>query len=537
MDDMLEPNLQSYEAVASEFEWDVPETYNAAVDICDKHVSPDSRDKLAMFWEDADGNTATYTFWEVKQASNRVANTLRNRGIDKGDRVGILLDRGIESVAAHLGTYKIGAVAIALSATFGNEGLRYRLDDAGVSVLFTQERHLNTVDEIRDDLSTLNNIVVVDGEPRGDEIDWETVTAASPKFDPLETNSEDPMQIFYTSGTTGMPKGVVHAHRKLLGATDWEYYHDFHEGELYYNTADWAWVTSLNAWMGPWKHGVPILVYDGQFDAETVYELLERYEVTNFYMVPTGFRMLKQFEERPLNHYDIDLRIACTGGEPLTKEMLCWGHSALNVKINELYGQTEIFATANYPAIKSKPGSAGLPLPGYDVAVLDDNNEPVPAGELGQIAVGQDNPGYFLRYWQKPDATEEVRANGWHLTGDAGQFDKDGYLWIEGRMDDVIISSGYRIGPYEVESTVEKHNAVSDCVVVGVPHETRGEIVKAFVTLLEDHEPSSDLTNEIQEFVKTDLAAYEYPREIEFVDEFERTVSGKIKRAPLKPDK
>lgn len=536
MSDQLEPRMQDYESVIEDFEWDLPETYNAAVDVCDKHVDAANRDKLAMYWEDADGNKEKYTFWEVKRASNRVANVLTDLGIEKGDRVGIHLDRGIESVAAHLGTYKVGAVAIALSAQFGREGLRYRLDDAGAKVLVTQARHRETVDAVRDGIPSLDSLVVVDGQPRDGEIGWDEVTEASHEFDVVETTPEDPMQIFYTSGTTGMPKGVVHGHRKLLGETNFAYYHDFHEGELYYNTADWAWVTSINAWMGPWMYGAPILVYEGQFDPETVYDLLDRYEVTNFYTVPTGFRMLREFDATPSDTYDLDLRNACTGGEPLPAEIFEWGREELDVKINELYGQTESYATANYPAVETKPGSAGLPLPGYEVAVVDDDYEELPPGEIGQVALGQDHPAYFKEYWQKPEATAEVRQNGWHLTGDAGRFDEDGYLWIEGRIDDVIISSGYRIGPYEVESTVEKHDDVGECAVVGVPDEQRGEIVKAFVRTVPETEPSEGLKADIQEFVKAELAAYEYPREIEFVDEFERTVSGKIKRAELKPD-
>jgi len=531
----LEPNMRSYESVVEGFEWDVPETYNAAVDVCDRHVSVDTRDRLAMFYEDADGARGKYTFREVMRASNRVANALVELGVERGDRVAILLDRGMESAAAHLGAYKLGAVAVALSATFGREGLRYRLDDSGASVLFTQARHRETVEAIRDGVPSLETLVVADGDPWGEAHGWGTVADADPAFDPVDTAPDDPMQIFYTSGTTGMPKGVVHGHRRVLGASDWPYYHDFHAGELYYNTADWAWITSLNAWLGPWKHGVPILVYDGRFDPETVYELLETYEVTNFYTVPTGFRMLRGFESEPLRRYDVDLRVACTGGEPLGAEMLEWGREALGVKINELYGQTEVFATANYPAVETKPGSAGRPLPGHEVAVLDDDGEELPPGELGQVAVGRDTPAYFLEYWNRPEATAAVRTDGWHLTGDAGQLDEDGYLWIEGRIDDVIVSSGYRIGPYEVESTVEKHGAVTECAVVGVPDETRGEVVKAYVTLNDGYEPDADLRAAIQEFVKAELAAYEYPRELEFVDGFERTVSGKIKRAELKP--
>lgn len=532
----LEPNMRSYDEVAEGFEWEIPETYNAAVDICDSHVAADTRDQLAMFQEDADGNREKYTFWEVMRASNRLANVLVDLGVEKGDRVAILLDRGIESAAAHLGAYKVGAVAVALSATFGREGLRYRLDDSGACVLFTQARHRETITAIRDGVPSLETLVVTGGDPCDEELGWGAVADASPAFDPVETDPDDPMQIFYTSGTTGMPKGVVHGHRRILGASDWPYYHDFHAGELYYNTADWAWITSLNAWAGPWKHGVPILVYDGQFDPETVYGLLESYEVTNFYTVPTGFRMLRDADPSPRERYDIDLRVACTGGEPLGAEMLEWGREELGVKINELYGQTEVFATANYPTVETKPGSAGLALPGHEVTILDDDGDELPPGELGQVAVGQDTPGYFLEYWNRPEATEAIRQDGWHLTGDAGQLDEDGYLWIEGRIDDVIVSSGYRIGPYEVESPVEKHEAVDECAVIGIPDETRGEVVKAYVTLNEGYEPGEELRTEIQAFVKAELAAYEYPRELEFVDAFERTVSGKIRRAELKPD-
>jgi acetyl-CoA synthetase len=288
--------------------------------------------------------------------------------------------------------------------------------------------------------------------------------------------------------------------------------------------------------MGPWMYGSPILVYEGEFEPERVYDLLERYEVTNFFTVPTGYRMLREFDSNPLETYDIDLRNACTGGEPLPAEIFDWAREQLDVKVNELYGQTETYVSANYPAVETKPGSAGLPLPGYDIAVVDDDYEELPPGEIGEVAVSPDHPAYFIEYWGKPEATDAVRKNGWHLTGDAGRFDEDGYLWIEGRVDDVIISSGYRIGPYEVESTVEKHEGVSESAVVGIPDDQRGEIVKAFVNPAPDTEPSDELEADIQEFVKDELAAYEYPREIEFVDEFERTVSDKIKRAELKPD-
>jgi acetyl-CoA synthetase len=535
----LLPFAKTYDEVYSGFRWQVPEHYNIGRDICDKWAG--QRYRLALIFERGDGTADKYTFWELSRRSNRLANALAAWGVSAGDRVGVLLPQVPETALTHLAVYKLGAVAVPLFTLFGPDALEYRLQDSGTKAVVTDGDNLEKIVDLKDRLPDLTAIFNVSGPGPEPVIDfYQAMAQGSSEFRPVETKADDPALIIYTSGTTGPPKGALHAHRVVLGHVPGvEFFHNFfpREDDVHWTPADWAWIGGLiDVLLPSWHHGVPVVAYRAKkFDPEFAFHLMAKHGIRNAFLPPTALKMMRQVQ-RPRDRHDYRIRTIGSGGETLGEELLAWGRDVLGVTINEFYGQTEANLVVGNcaPIMDVRPGSMGRPIPGHVVDVVDPDGRPVETGQTGEIGVKAPDPVMFLRYWNNPRATEEKFAGDYSLTGDVGRKDEDGYIWFVGRKDDVITSAGYRIGPAEIEDCLIKHPAVTMSAVIGAPDEVRGEVVKAFIVLDSRHEADDALKRDIQQFVKTRLAAHEYPREIEFVDQLPMTATGKIMRRELR---
>ena len=529
----------TYDEVYRSFHWQIPEYYNIGVDVCDKWA--DERYRLALIYEDEGGRTEKYTFWDIKNLSNRLANALRAHGVARGDRVGILLPQCPETAITHVAVYKLGAIAIPLFTLFGPDALEYRLGNSGAKAVITDGANVEKVLQIRDRLPDLKLLFVTRGKPEAGAIDfWAELEKGASRFEPVPTKADDPALIIYTSGTTGPPKGALHAHRVVLGHVPGvEFFHNFFpkKEDVYWTPADWAWIGGLiDVLLPSWHHGVPVVAYRAKkFDPEQAFHFIAKYGIRNAFMPPTALKMMRQVKD-PKGRYDYRMRTIGCGGETLGEELLDWGRQVMDLEINEFYGQTEVnLVVGNCCEIMPiRRGSMGKPIPGHRVEVMDAEGNIVPPGTVGEIAILRPDPVMFLNYWQNPQATLDKFVLDWSLTGDLGKKDEDGYIWYVARKDDVITSSGYRIGPAEIEDCLLKHPAVTMSAVIGKPDEVRTEVVKAFVVLKAGVNGSEELAREIQEFVKTRLAAHEYPREIEFVAELPMTSTGKIIRGELR---
>jgi len=535
---MLTPG-KTYDDVYRSFRWTIPQHYNIGIDICDKHAQ--QRYRLALIYENETGEVEKYTFWELKRFSNQFANALKAAGINKGDRVGILLPQCPETAIAHIATYKIGAVAIPLFTLFGTDALSYRLDNSQARCVVTDTANLEKILQIRQSLPHLENIFVVGNENRKHVRDfWQTLAKGSTDYQPLNTLADDPALIIYTSGTTGPPKGALHAHRTLLGHLPGvEFPHNFfpEESDFFWTPADWAWIGGLiDVLLPSWHHGIPVLAYRARkFDPEFAFYLMAKHGIRNAFLPPTALKLMRQVQD-PQNRHAYRIRSIGSGGETLGQELLDWGKETLGITINEFYGQTEVnLVVANCARIMDvRPGSMGKAVPGHVVEIVDDNGRLLPPGETGNVAIQRPDPVMFLEYWEDPAATQQKFVGNWCLTGDMARKDEDGYLWFVGRDDDLITSAGYRIGPGEIEDCLIQHSAVAMAAVIGSPDEVRTEIVKAFLVLNPGKAPDKSLEKEIRDFVRKKLAAHEYPREIEFVNELPMTATGKIIRKKLR---
>ncbi|MFC6905355.1 acyl-CoA synthetase [Halalkalicoccus tibetensis] len=520
--------------VYGEADWDAPEELNVAHEVCDRHPS----DRTALEYAGSEGERATLAFGDLAERSNRFANVLSGL-VDRGDRVFSYMPRIPEHYVTLVGALKAGTVFGGINERFGPEGIAYRLDDCDAKVVITTGENRETVGRALEDAPSVERVVVV-GEGRTGDLDFhEECGSASPEFETVRTSGEDDALLYYTSGTTGRAKGVLHEHRWIAGvAATQRFAVDLREEDLYWSTGDLGWLTGpINA-LGAWFWGTSQFTYEGEFDPEAWAGLLEEYPITVLFSVPTAYRMLRE-EESVLDGVDLDLRHALSIGEPLSAGVVDWGEDVLGVTIHDTYGQTETgnMIINNYPTMEIRPGSMGKPLPGIEAAVVDPGTgEPLPPGETGEIAQRGDYSSFFAGYWEQPEKTEECFVNGWYLSGDLGYLDQDGYFWFEGRADDVIISSGYRIGPFEVESSLGEHEAVAEAAVVPKSDPERGNVVKAYVVPSAGIEPSDELVGDIQNHVKRELAAHEYPREIEFADELPKTVTGKIRRTELREE-
>lgn len=531
---MLE-RRDSYPATFDQFAWRIPQRFNIGTACCDRHA--DGSGKPALIYEDH-GEVVTLSFDELKRSSDRLANMLRGHGIGAGERVGILLPQRPETAMAHLAIYKMGAIALPLFTQFGPDALEHRLQHSGAAALITDAENIGKIDAIRDALPELRRIFVIGGTGH---LDFAAELAkASDTFTAVDTAANDPALIIYTSGTTGKPKGALHAHHVLLGhlpgvQLPQEFFPQ--PDDLFWTPADWAWAGGLLDVLLPSLYfGVPVLASRARkFDPEAAFDLMARHKVRNAFIPPTALKLMRQVRN-PRERFGYAMRSIGTGGETLGADMLDWSRATFGFEVNEFYGQTEAnLIVSNCASLfPVRPGSMGRAVPGHRVAVISPEGEVLPPGEQGLIAVARPDPVMMLEYWHQPEATAAKFVGDWLVTGDTGACDEDGYFWFQGRDDDIISSGSYRIGPGDIEDCIIRHRAVLMVAVVGSPDPVRTEVVKAFVLPKPEVAPSDALAAEIQEFVKARLAAYQYPREIEFVTELPMTATGKIRRKDLR---
>jgi len=515
-----------------EFQWQVPPEFNFGYDAVDVFAA--DRSRLALLYVREDGTSERHTFWDFKQRSDRFANALAALGVRRGDPVLLMLPRVPEWQVAFIACLKLGALVIPCTATLRAKDIRYRAQHSGARAIVTARANVDEVESVLADCPALTIKIALDA-PAG----WVDFHAAersgSRALARVATCVDEPALCFYTSGTTKDPKAVLHSHAYTFAHTyTGRYWLDLRRTDLHWTTSDTGWAkAAYGVLFGPWNHGVPVFMYAGRFDPEREMQLLEEWEVSVFCAPPTEYRLLAK---QDLSRWKLPRLRHCVGaGEPLNPEVIQAWKDAYNLVVHDGYGQTEsILLVANLPGMTIRPGSMGKPFPGHDVAIIDETGKRIAAGEVGDVAVHGHPPSLFLEYWKNPDETAACRRGEWYVTGDRASADDDGYLWFVGRADDVIISAGYRIGPFEVESALLEHRAVLESAVVAAPDAVRGSIVKAYVVLRPGVDPSGALARELQEHVKAVTAPYKYPRQVEFVASLPKTVSGKIRRVELR---
>jgi acetyl-CoA synthetase len=526
-----------YKKTYDAWKWDIPKTYNIGVDVVDKHAASKNKNKVALYWENAAGDAAKYTFSELKTLTNKFGNVLRTLGFSKGERFLIRLPNIPAFQIAFLGGVKIGAVPIPSSVMFRQHEVEYRINDSSATAVITTPKYVNEVHAIQQNCQSLKHIIIV-GDVQGDEQSFDgLMKQASSNLIAEPTKSTDIAFFCYTSGTTGNPKGAVHLHRWVPGNDPsvlfWQH---AQETDIIAHTGDLNWIFPLgNGFLYPWRWGVSTLIYDGRFDPVRWFELLEKYKIRNLASVPTAYRMFLTVKDAEKT-YDLSaLRHCISAGEPLNPGVIKQWKERFGLDVYDGIGMTEIMVyVSNMRDMKIKFGSCGKPQPGHVCALLDENGKPVPVGESGVLAVKRTDPGLFQEYWNKPEKTKESFQGDWFLSGDILYQDEEGYFWFSGRNDDLIKASGYRISPFEVESAIISHPEVLECAVVASPDLMRGTIIKAYVVLRDHRKASEAMLKEIQEHTKKVAAPYKYPREVEFTTELPKTQSGKIKRKELR---
>ena len=535
-------NMADYEEARRTFRLGVPAEFNYARDVVDERARVRPSDLALLALDPQGGNPRRLSFGDLSERSNRAANFLSARGVTKGDRIFLMMPRIPQWYDVMLGAFKLGAVPMPGTVQLTPKDIRYRIESAEATVAVTDPAGAAKVDEVQSTFPMVRQRIVADGA-YGDwvslEDGMERASTGVPESAP--TAAADPLLIYFTSGTTGQPKMVLHTHASYgigheITARFWM---DLRPGDLHWTISDLGWAkAAYGKLFGQWRRGAAVLVWDGRGKPEfdQILHIAESYGVTTFCAPPTIYR---QFVQMDLSRFDLSrMRHAMAAGEPLESETFEVWKQATGLEIHDGYGQTETCITvANYPSLPKKPGSMGKPSPSYEVAVVDDGGAPVDPGIEGQIAI-RVNPqrpvGLFSEYWKDPERTAEVFQGDWYYSGDRAHVDEDGYFWFGSRTDDVIISAGYRIGPFEVESVVMEHPSVAETAVIGVPDPERGEVVKAFVVLAPGRTASPDLASEIQQHCKKSTAPYKYPRQVEFVEELPKTISGKIRRVELR---
>uniref|UniRef100_UPI0038CBF87A acyl-CoA synthetase n=1 Tax=Falsiroseomonas oryzae TaxID=2766473 RepID=UPI0038CBF87A len=530
------PTGDSHDEVRARFRWNIPAACNIAHEACERWA--DGTGRLALIHLHESGAVERLTFDELHRRACRLANTLEAHGIARGDRVGVLLPQGAEAAVAHLAAYRIGAIAVPLFLLFGEDALAYRLADCGAAALVTDQAGLAKIAGIRDRLPDLRFVLAVGGGEGARDLQAE-MARAKDSHACAATGPNDPALIIYTSGTTGSPKGALHGHRVLRGhlpGVELPQERFPRPGDLFWTPADWAWIGGLlDVLLPSLFHGVPVLAHRmAKFDPELAFRLMAQHGVRNAFIPPTALKMLRAVPDPA--RFRHRLRSIGSGGETLGAEMLDWGRGAFGLTINEFYGQTECNLVVSNCAglFPVKPGSMGRPVPGHEVAILGDDGRSAPPGTEGGIAIRAPDPVMFLGYWNKPEATRQKFHGDWLLTGDRGIADEEGYLTFLGRDDDVITSAGYRIGPGEVEDFLLSHPAVLSVAVIGLPDPLRTERVTAVIVPKPGVVPDAALAKDIQDFVRTRLAAHLYPRQVEFTDALPLTATGKIMRGVLR---
>lgn len=517
------------------FRWPRPARLNIAEMACDRWARAEPG-RRALTLLRPDGETRHYSYAELSRTASRFANVLKAHGVTRGDRVGVLLPQTPETVITHLAAYRIGAIAVPLFTLFGEDGLSFRLFDSGARALVTDRANLPKIQAIRDQLPMLADVFTVDGTDKGTHAFWQELGRAADACPVADTGPDDPALLCYTSGTTGPPKGALHGHRVLLGHLPGvETHHDFlpQAGDCLWTPADWAWMGGLmNVLLPGLALGVPVIAHRmARFDPEHAYWLMEALEVRNTFLPPTALKLMR--EAPPTS--PPKLRSVASGGEALGAEMFAWGRETFGLTINEFYGQTECNLVLGNAAtvMTPKPGSTGRAVPGHEVAVIGPEGEVLAAGETGEIAVRRPDPAMFLEYWGRPDKTAEKFAGDWMRTGDTAMMDEEGYVFFSARTDDVITSSGYRIGPTEIEECLTGHPDVVMAAAIGVPDPIRTEAVKAFVVLRAGAD-TEGLEAALIERVRQRISPHLAPREVVVVESLPMTATGKILRRALK---
>ncbi|MBN1678418.1 MAG: acetate--CoA ligase [Candidatus Thermoplasmatota archaeon] len=546
----LKPNLLGYEDLRTTFRWSDAEKMvdwfpggkiNAAYNAVDRHALGKRKDKVALIYDDGEGNFSKLTFDQLYRQTNKFANVLKKIGVKRQDRVFFFLSRSPALYIGFLGAIKYGAIASPMFPAFGPDGIKDRMLDSGAVAIVTDGELKKRVYEVVKDLPELKHIIVTGKEVAQNEVSLDTEMAeASDQFEATHMDPEEFSYMLYTSGTTGKPKGVVHAHKDIVQmhlSTYWVL--DVHEEDVYWCTADLGWVTGVvYGVLGPWSNGVTQVGLGGRFDPERWYKTIQSYKVSVWYTAPTAVRMLMAKGDDLPNKYDLSsLRALYSVGEPLNPEGVKWALDVFDSKpFHDTWWQTETgsILITNFPEMDIKPGSMGKPLPGIEAAIVDENGKPLGQGEEGHLCIRPGWPAMMRQIWKNPAKYNEYFRNGWYYTGDTAQTDEDGYFWYVGRADDVIKTAGERVGPFEVESALIEHPAVAEAGVIGKPDEIRGNIIKAFIVLTPGYTESDALKTDIQKFVKSKLAGHAYPREIDVVKNLPKTRSGKIMRRLLR---
>ena len=535
------PIMQDYEAAYRDAKLEVPEFFNFGFDVVDRWA--EDRTKLALVSVDHTGEKSEqHTFWDLKVQSNRFANVLRDMNVEKGDRVFIMLPRIPEWYTAMLGMMKLGVVPMPATTLCTAKDIEYRINQAEAVAVITDLENAPKVEEAAGACPSLKYLIMVGDEKRGWVSFSDKMAESSPVLDGVDrTRSDDPLLIYFTSGTVGYPKMVLHTQASygvghVLTA---KYWHDLQPTDLQWTLSDTGWAkAAYGKLFGQWTQGAAVLQHDakGRFDSGLTLRMIGKYGVTSFCAPPTAYRMMVL--EDLTQHDMAELRHCTSAGEPLNPEVMKKWKDGTGMTIYDGYGQTEtVLLVANYQCLPVRPGSMGKPVPGFQISIVDDEGRLLPPGEEGQIAVKvrPERPvGLFREYWKDPEAMKRSFVGDWYLTGDKAYRDDDGYFWFVGRADDLIISAGYRIGPFEVESALIEHPAVAESAVVASPDPVRGEIVKAFIILKPGYVSSDELASSIQQHVRSTTAPYKYPRAIEFVLELPKTISGKIRRVELR---
>ncbi|RSD27748.1 acetate--CoA ligase [Mesobacillus subterraneus] len=543
-------NLKNYDELHGQFDWSEAEKafswyetgkVNMAYEAIDRHAEGFRKNKVALYYQDG-VRKEKYTFKEMKELTNKAGNVFKTYAdVEKGDRVFIFMPRSPELYFAVLGAVKLGAIVGPLFEAFMEGAVRDRLQDSGAKVLVTTPELLERVPV--SELPDLKRILLVGDnlEENGQYIDFkQKLSEASKKLDVEWVDRKDGLILHYTSGSTGKPKGVLHVHNAMIQhyqTAKWVL--DLKEEDVYWCTADPGWVTGTSYGIfGPWLAGASNVIIGGRFNPETWYKMIEEYGVTVWYSAPTAFRMLMGAGDEVVKKFDLkSLRHILSVGEPLNPEVVRWGMKVFHLRIHDTWWMTETGAQVicNYPSMEIKPGSMGKPIPGVKAAIVDDQGNELPPYRMGNLAIQKGWPSMMHTIWNNPQKYESYFMPGdWYVSGDSAYMDEDGYFWFQGRIDDVIMTSGERVGPFEVESKLVEHPAVAEAGVIGKPDPVRGEIIKAFIALRDGYEQSDELIEEIRQFVKKGLAAHAAPREIEFRDKLPKTRSGKIMRRVLK---
>ncbi len=571
-----------YPILHGQFRWQVPPWFNIA-EVCSRRWARQTPQAVAIIQETEaafeKGPVSHCTYGALQARANQLSHALKALGVKRGDRVAVVMPQRIETAVAHIALYQMGAVAMPLSMLFGPEALEYRLQDSEAVVAIADESCLESILQVRAQCPALATVVAVgaaQGRGLGGVVDWDsTLRAQSARYTAVKTKADDPAVLIYTSGTTGPPKGALIPHRALIGnltgfvcSQNWFPAVCPREGSTppaqgapleptFWSPADWAWTGGLmDALLPTLYFGKTIVGYQGRFSAERAFELLQRHRITHSFLFPTALKAMMKACPEPQRHYRLELRAIMSAGEAVGDAVFNWCRQALGVTVNEMFGQTEInYIVGNctfsldergqpQPGWPAKAGSMGRGYPGHRVAVIDDQGNECPRGTPGDVAVhrldvhGQPDPVFFLGYWKRDKATREKYtgdpSDSWCRTGDMAIMDEDGYLWYQGRSDDMFKAAGYRIGPSEIENCLVKHPSVANAAVVPKPDPERGAVVKAYIVLAAGVQASDGLIAELQRHVRGKLAPYEYPKDIEFIDALPMTTTGKVQRRVLR---